>query len=125
MPRPDYERLQQNMAVLYDGGGEEFQLRQFVSASGAANRFGYENQMQYITRTVTGLFKRYSPAEIQRMGGQFQGADLFVTTDFQLSARDELIWNGSAYRIAGNADHQTLGGHVSFHSPLTLASKTG
>ena len=124
MSRPDFQRLRRNMDVLYTGAGNDFVLRQYVrSSAGAGGLFGYEDQPQYVTRTVIGLFQRYSPAEIQRMGGQLQGSDLFVTTDFPLSTLDELIWDGSVYRVAGNVDKQDFGNnHVSYHSPLKLVT---
>jgi hypothetical protein len=47
-----------------------------------------------------------------------------MTTDSPLGAQSEIVWRGTAYRIAGAAMPENIGGHIMYRNPLTLAAKT-
>lgn len=132
MSRPDTQRLARQSVSVIEGAGETCTYRKWVSAGSGANQFGVQNQQYYVETLVTGMFNRFEPHFINVGGGQYQmtmgggGNAMSVTLPFQMSPRDELIWEGSAYRVDGNADHETMGwGHVLYSHPLKLANITG
>lgn len=127
--RPDFQRMQRNAGVVFAGAGEAVQVRTYVSAGAASPQYGVNAAPLYTERTLTALFaaSRASegtpmPYERQGAGGQFQGAALMVTTPEPLHARDQLVWRGTAYRVAGESTPQRLGGRVMWRSPLELAA---
>jgi hypothetical protein len=130
--RPDTHQLARQSVTVIAGAGETCAYRKWISAGSGANQFGVQNQQYYTTMLVTGMFKNFDPRLIQGGGGQWQSTQgggqqgMSVTLPFQMSPRDELIWEGSAYRVDGNADHETMGwGHVLYSHPLKLANITG
>ena len=122
---PDADRIRRNAAVVFAGAGETATLRAYVSAGAGTPQYGVAGQFYYTTLLITGLFHRISPAESDQPGGQTQAAQFGVTTDRQVGARDEVIWNGTAYRLDGNPTPAHLGGRVLWRSPLRLAGATG
>ncbi len=127
MTRPDTERLRRQAVEVIGGAGEVATWRKWVSAgSTAAAQYGVQAQNYYTETTVTGMFARFDPKLAQYQGGHIQVAALYVTLPIQMSPRDEIIWESSAYRLDGNADHETIGwGHVLWSHPLKLANITG
>jgi hypothetical protein len=130
--RPDTHQLARQSVTIIAGAGETCTYRKWISAGSGANQFGVQNKNYYTTMLVTGMFNRFEPKIIEVAGGQLQvaggfyGQSMTVTLPFQMSPRDELIWEGSAYRVDGNADHETMGwGHVLYSHPLKLANITG
>ena len=130
MARPDFEYLRRNAHVVAAGAGETATLRAWVSAADGAPHFGVQVSDYYANRLITALFASDifgapRPFERDRPGGQAQEARVQVTTDRPLNARDELIWRGTAYRVAGDAVPQHIGGHVLYRHSLVLAGPTG
>lgn len=128
MSRPDFERIKRNANVVFAGAGETALLRTFVSASAGSPQYGVGDSFNYTETIVTAMFAAAlfgapRPTEQAWPGGQTQMADLMMTTDRAIGARDEVVWRGTAYRIAGEAMPEHLGGHIMFRNPLKLASK--
>lgn len=124
--RPDTERLHRQSIHVVAGAGEVATWRKWITASAGSNQFGVQNQNVYVETTITGLFQRFDPKLAQYAGGNIQVAALYVTLPVQLSPRDEIVWEGSAYRLDGNPDHETMGwGHVLWNHPLKLSNITG
>ena len=101
-----------------------------VSGTTGTPKFGAATTFNYVERTVTGLFASTlfgapRPNERDLAGGQAQNADMLFTTESALGAQDEILWRGTAYRVAGATMPENLGGRVLFRQPLRLASKTG
>lgn len=132
MGRPDWERIGRNAGVVFAGAGETAVLRTWVSASAGAGaaHFGVQPPDHFADSLITALFASDifgapRPFERDRAGGQAQEARLQVTTTQPINARDEIIWRGTAYRIAGGAIPQHLGGQVLYRNSLVLAGPTG
>lgn len=132
MTRPDTQRIARQSVRIIADGGETCTWRKWISAGSGANQFGVQNQQYYVEMLVTGMFNQFDPRFMQGGGGQWQSTEgrgtqgMSVSLPFQMSPRDELIWEGSAYRVDGNADHETMGwGHVLYSHPLKLANITG
>lgn len=130
MSRPDVERIRRNAQAVFGGAGETATLRTYVSATTGAAKFGAASTLHYAETIITGLFASNilgapRPIEMQWPGGLTQAAELMVTTDRAIGAQDELVWRGSAYRAAGAAMPETLGGRAMWRSPLKLAAVTG
>lgn len=105
-------------------------LRTYVSAGAGAPQYGVNPPDFFIETLVTALFASDifgapRPFERDRAGGQAQEARLQVTLDRPVGARDEIIWRGTAYRVAGDAIPQHVGGQVLYRNSLTLAGPTG
>lgn len=130
MSRPDFESIRRNAAVVFGGAGETAILRQYVSGTSGTPKYGVLDQHNYVSVVITGLFASNifgAPRPTERMtpGGETQNAMLMMTTDRPLGARDELIWQGTAYRVDGAAMPEHIGGRVMYRSPLKLAGGTG
>ena len=130
MTRPDRDYVRRNARVVLAGAGETATVRQYVSGTTGTPKFGVATTFNYVERTVTGLFASTlfgapRPNERDLAGGQAQNADMLFTTESALGAQDEIIWRGTAYRVAGATMPEVLGGRVLFRQPLRLASKTG
>lgn len=125
MSRPDPARIARNAAVIFDGAGEAATLRAYVSASAAQPKFGVGVAYTYVNIPITGLFHRIEPRETDMPGGQTQAAQLGITTDRAVGARDEVLWLGTAYRLDGNPTPITLAGRSLWRSPLKMAGATG
>lgn len=127
MRRPDVDRVNRNFSGIQAGAGETALLRVYVSASAGVPQFGVQAGQAFRDELVTGLFTipEGTPREYQGPGGQAQAAQLQVTLDRAVAARDELLWRGSAYRLAGPAMPTVLGGRTVWRSPLVLAAATG
>ena len=131
MSRPDTTRIASQAKRIGEYAGETATYRKWISAGSGAAQFGAQNQNYYVETTVTGLFRRFDPRLMQNGGGVTQVAggstqSLSVSLPLQMSPRDELILEGSAYRVDGNPDHETMGwGHVLWSHPLKLANITG
>lgn len=129
MTRPDFERIRRNAQTVFSGNGETATLRTYVSASAGAPKYGVGEQFNYAETIITAMFASNlfgapRPSERDWPGGQTQNADLMMTTDRAIDARDEIVWRGTAYRVAGAAMPETIGGRVMYRNPLKLASKT-
>jgi hypothetical protein len=130
MSRPDFERIRRNAAVVLGGAGETATLRRYVSGTTGARRFGGANTYHYTEQIVTGMFASNifgapRPTERNFAGGQVQDSQLMVTLESAVGARDELVWRGTAYRVAGDAMPEVIGGRVLWRNPLALAGQTG
>lgn len=126
MTRPDFERMRRESQTIIGGAGESMTWRKWVSAAGGANQYGLQTQNFYTEFQTTGLLKQYDPRLKSFAGGQSQEGTLYVTLPFEMGARDELIYAGSAFRVDGNADRETFGaGRVLFNHSLRLANITG
>ena len=125
MSRPDAEYLRRNAAVVFAGNGEAAKLRSYVSGTTGQAKFGVADTFNYIETRITGLFARIVPIEAGQAGGLTQATQFGVTTTQAVGARDEIIWNGTAYRLDGNPTPVTLGGRVMWRSPLRMAGATG
>src|SRR5512139_241444 len=119
MTRPDFERMRREADYLYAGAGESVTWRKWVSAGVGAAQYGVQPQNYYVETSLTGLLKNYDPHLAAYQGGQAQTDALYITLPVQMGARDELIYNGSAYP-------ETFGvGRVMYSHPLKLANITG
>ena len=130
MTRPDSERIKRNTQTVFGGAGETATIRAYVSGTTGAGRFGVSNTFNYTEVVVTALFASNlfgapRPSERNLAGGQAQNAELMMTTDTIIHAQSEIVWRGTAYRIAGAAMPQVIGGRILWRNPLTLASVTG
>ena len=130
MGRPDFELVRRNGNVVFGGAGETAVLRTFVSAGAGAPQFGVNSPDYYAATLVTAMFASDifgapRPFERDRPGGQAQEARLQVTLDRPINARDEIIWRGTAYRVAGDSIPQHVGGQTLFRNSLTMAGPTG
>jgi len=130
MSRPDPARIQRNALDVIGNAGETATVRQYISGTTGTPKYGAATTFNYIERVVTGLFASTlfgapRPNERDLAGGQAQNADMLFTTTSALGAQDEIIWRGTAYRVAGATMPENLGGRVLFRQPLRLANKTG
>jgi len=125
MPRPDPSRIQRQARVTIANAGETATLRQYISATPGTPRFGAGPTYNYNESLFSGVFAFVTPKEAQAAGGMFQAGQLAVTTESQLSERDEIMWRGTAYRLDGQPIPQNLGGRVLWRSPLKLAGTNG
>lgn len=130
MTRPDVERLRRNAATVFSGNGETATLRTYVSASAGAPQFGVAHGLTYNERIITAMFASNifgapRPNERAWPAGLTQNAELMMTTEWPVDARDEVVWRGTAYRVAGAAMPETIGGRVMYRNPLRLAAQTG
>ena len=126
MPRPDYQRMRREANTIYEGAGEAATVKKWIGDATGNPRFGVQNANNYTELTVTALFKNFGPTIVASQGGWIQVNALAVTLPFELTPRDQLIYNGSAYRVDGSPDRETFGaGRVLYHHPLKLASVTG
>lgn len=130
MTRPDPTRIARNAQTVFSGAGETALLKSFVSASAGAPLFGVGDQNRFTERIITALFASNlfgspRPSERDWPGGLIQNADLMMTTEFSIDARDEIVWRNTAYRIVGAAMPENIGGRVMYRNPLKLASRVG
>ena len=130
MSRPDFERIRQNSQVIFSGNGESVTIRVYVSGVTGAAKYGVADTLAYTETTITAMFASNlfgapRPAERNYPGGQVQAAELMMTTETPIGAQSEIVWRGTAYRVAGAAMPENIGGYVMYRNPLTLAAKTG
>lgn len=128
--RPDFEYVRRNAQAVFANAGEVVKLRTYVSGTTGTPKYGVGTVLNYTETTITGMFASNifgAPRPTERMGpgGQTQEAQLMVTTERALGTQDEIIWQGTAYRLDGAAIPQVLGGRIMFRSPLKLAAGTG
>ena len=130
MPRPDVDLIRRNSQTVFSGNGETAIVRQYVSGIAGTPKFGVADTLAYTETTITAMFASNlfgapRPSERNYPGGQAQNAELMMTTELAIGAQSEIVWRGTAYRIAGAAMPQNIGGHVMYRNPLTLAARTG
>src|SRR3990167_2604793 len=132
MGRPDVDRVRRGAQVVRGGAGEPALLRTCVSGGGGNAQYGAGAPLRFTERTITAMFAANVaaqgvpfPTERRLPGGEAQAANLYVSTDEPLNARDELVWRGTAYRIDGSPVPQVLGGRALWRSPLKLADGRG
>lgn len=125
--RPDPEVLRRNAQVVFGGAGETARLRVYVSAQAGPGKFGAGNAPSYTERVVTGIVSvprvNDLPVEHDTPGGQVQAAPLLILSlPDAVGPRDELIWRGTAFRIAGQPLPEVIGGRVLWRNLLTVAN---
>src|SRR3989304_2221217 len=130
MSRPDFELIRRNSQTVFSGNGETAIIRQYVSGIAGTPKFGVADTLAYTETIITAMFASTlfgapRPTERGYAGGQAQDASLMMTTDSPIGAQSEIIWRGTAYRVAGATMPQNIGGHVMYRNPLTLAARTG
>lgn len=120
--RPDHERIRRNFSTIHAGAGETATLRAWASAVSGSPQYGVPGQDFYTTRIVTALFSMRQPMERQEPGGMPQAEMPAVTLDEPIGNRDEIVWNGTAYRVEGAAIPTHLGGRAAWMHPLRQAN---
>lgn len=130
MSKPDFELIRRNSQTVFSGNGETATVRLYVSGVTGASKYGVADTLAYTETTITAMFASNlfgapRPTERQYGGGQAQAAEMMMTTNSPIGAQSEIVWRGTAYRIAGAAMPQNIGGHIMYRNPLTLAAKTG
>ena len=127
--RPDYERIKRNVSVIQIGAGETATIRAWASAAAGSPQYGVPGQDFYTTRVVTALFSTRQPIERVEAGGRIQPAGMTqsevptVTLGDPLGNRDEIVWNGTAYRVEGAAIPVHLGGRPAWIHQLKQANQ--
>lgn len=130
MPRPDPSRINRQAAVIFRDAGETALWRRYISTSAGSPQFGVHATHNYATETITGLFhqgvsRNVMGSEFQQAGGLSLNGQLYISTDYRLDPRDEIIWRGTAYRLDGEGRPQNIGGRIQWESPLKVAGATG
>lgn len=120
---PDFERIRRNLSVIQAGAGETATVRIWASAASGSPQYGVAGQDFYSTRIVTALFSMRQPIERLEPGGLPQSEMPTVTLNEPLGNRDEIVWNGTAYRIEGAAIPAHLGGRASWAHQLKQANQ--
>ena len=112
MTRPDFEAIRRQAAIILENAGQTAILKTFVSAAGGSPQFGVGETVAVQQRVITGVFRAPSPEERATPGGFAFGADVMISTDSALALRDEVIWQGIRYSVAGSAQVMRLGGRI-------------
>ena len=101
MTRPDFGRVQRQQRKITEFVGETATWQAYVSASAGTPVIGVGNAPQYAERTITALFARPTLEELQVPGGVVQAGDVYATMDKLPDGRDRIVWQGTAYHVAG------------------------
>ena len=95
MGRPDVDRVRRGAQVVRGGAGEPALLRTYVSGGGGNTQYGAGAPLRFAERTITAMFAANVaaqgvpfPTERRLPGGEAQAANLYVSTDEPLNARD-------------------------------------
>lgn len=120
--RPDWERVQRNAAIIQAGAGETATVRTWVSAGAGSPQFGVQGSDAYTTRIITAMFSRHTPVVMQGAGGEIATSLPAVTLFEPLGLRDEIVWNGTAWRVDGAAIPTHLGGRPMYRHLLRQAN---
>ena len=120
--RPDFERIRRNASVIQAGAGETAQVRTWASAGAGAPQYGVEGTQAYTTRIITALFSRHTPMENKMGGGTIATSMPEVTLLEPLGVRDEIVWEGTAWRVDGAAIPTHLGGRPMYRHLLKQAN---
>jgi hypothetical protein len=117
---PNAKRVGRQFDEIQGWAGEQATWRQWVSASSGlttAYFAGGGNTDYYREQVITALFaapqmgeSRYR--ETQMAAGEIIAGDAVVSTDQPMNSRDEIIWRGVTYRIAGD------------NTPINFANRT-
>ena len=108
--QPDYSRIQATMNnYQVPGNGQVVTWRHYTSASAASvsgSFMGLGDEPTYTERQITafmGQFFQPGIPQTQSMGGGIVAGEFKMVSRERLYADDEIIWNGSAYRVDGES----------------------
>lgn len=101
--RFDRKRIQQQYnANIVSAQGQTVTWRQYVSASASASHAGLGARQFYHEHQITAIVGRYGLPDMRQRqvaGGQVVNADYQIVTQERLSRRDEVVYQGTVYRV--------------------------
>jgi hypothetical protein len=99
---PQVKRQQRQSTHVLHMAGVTATWRQFVSAAGGNEDVGLEDTLYWRTQTITASFGDADVARLpehQTPAGVIAKGDLYCVSRVKLGREDELVWNGSTYRV--------------------------
>lgn len=130
---PGAQRIGGQFATVQGWAGEQVTWRQWVSASSGTTSgyFAGGGVTQYYReQTITALLAAPQMGEARFRetmlpGGEVLAGDVVASTMQPLSSRDELVWQGTAYRVAGDAVPIHMANRLWYRSVLRRGDATG
>lgn len=107
---PDPTRLsRQSVEHIFRHAGQPVTWRQYISASAGNPAAGISDAPQFREQAITALFGRIDTQNRQTPAGLLPVTDLYAVTREPVSSRDEIIWDGATYHVAGHPAPSPLG----------------
>lgn len=105
---PQSARMAQQMAQdVIEHAGQVMTWRAFISASGGVALAGFGATAYYRETTITGILGRapvqFNIPDAQTPAGTLAQGRFLATTHERLGRQDELVWQGSTYRVESEA----------------------
>lgn len=125
-PDADLSRyLQSRMASSIQFFGQSVTYKKYISASGSYPEFGMGDTGMYQLRPATFQIRPLTVDETQAMGGQIVGGSLAVWSTEPVGQRDEMVYQGTAYRCTNVPTMEQIGNTLYYRSIFTVSQVTG
>lgn len=113
---PDPNRMSLQSQAIGEFVGHSVTWKCYVSATTGNQAAGIGETYHYRQQAITAVMafgrdNREPNLQFQMPGGQLLAGEVYAMTEMQLGVRDEIIWNGTAYRVESDTLQERIGNH--------------